>query len=111
MTAALMAATVVPGSVTALADRMSGPVAAAAAVVVGALVLLILVVWLARKVVQDHRDRRQRRSGGRDACRDANLDPSSDQHCHAQLNVGGRTSSCWTSDGTASARKTTVEAG
>ncbi len=38
---------------------------------------------------QDHRDRRQRRSGGRDACRDANLDPSSDQHCHAQLNVGG----------------------
>ena len=52
MTAALMAATVVvPGSVTALADRVSGPVAAAAAVVVGALLLLILVVWLARKVV------------------------------------------------------------
>ncbi len=52
MTAALMAATVVvPGSVTALADRVSGPVAAAAAVVVGVLLLLILVVWLARKVV------------------------------------------------------------
>ncbi len=28
-----------------------------------------------------------------------------------QLNVGGRTSSCWTSDGSASARKTTVGAG
>ncbi len=52
MTGALLAATVVvPGSVTALADRVSGPVAAAAAVVVGALLLLILVVWLARKVV------------------------------------------------------------
>ena len=52
MTDTLMAATVVvPGSVTALADRVSGPVAAAAAVVVGALLLLILVVWLARKVV------------------------------------------------------------
>jgi len=52
MTAALMAATVVvPGSVTVLADRVSGPVAAAAAVVVGVLLLLILVVWLARKVV------------------------------------------------------------
>lgn len=51
MTGALMAATVVvPGSVTALADRVSGPVAAAAAVVVGALLMLILV-WLARKVV------------------------------------------------------------
>ncbi len=51
MTGALLAATVVvPGSVTALADRVSGPVAAAA-VVVGALLLLILVVWLARKVV------------------------------------------------------------
>ncbi len=59
MTAALMAATVeVPGSVTALADRVSGPVAAAAAVVVGALLLLILVVWLARKMgPQDHRGR------------------------------------------------------
>ncbi len=53
MTPALVAATVVvPGSVAALADRVSGPVAAAAAVVVGALVLLILVVWLARKVVR-----------------------------------------------------------
>ena len=52
MTAALMAATVVvPGSVAALADRVSGPVAAAAAVVGGVLLLLILVVWLARKVV------------------------------------------------------------
>ncbi len=32
------------------------------------------------------------------AHRDANLDPSSDQHCHAHLNVRGPTSSCWTSD-------------
>ncbi len=40
-----------PGSVAALADRVSGPVAAAAAVVVGVLLLLILVLWLARKVV------------------------------------------------------------
>ncbi len=45
MTDTLMAATVVvPGSVTALADKVSGPVAAAAAVVVGVLLLLILVV-------------------------------------------------------------------
>ena len=52
MTGALLAATVVvPRSVTALADRVSGPVAASDAVVVGALVLLILVVWLARRVV------------------------------------------------------------
>jgi len=41
MTGALLAATVV---VTALADRVSGPVAAAAAVVVDVLLLLILVV-------------------------------------------------------------------
>ena len=50
-TALMAAAVVVPGSVTVLADRVSGPVAAAAAVVVGVLLLLILVVWLARKVV------------------------------------------------------------
>ena len=52
-TALMAAAVVVPGSVTVLADRVSGPVAAAAAVVVGVLLLLILVVWLARKVVHE----------------------------------------------------------
>ena len=82
-----MAATVVvPGSVTALADKVSGPVAAAAAVVVG--VLLLLMVWLARKVVHKIIGiAGMRGRGGRHACRDANLDPSSDQHCHAQLNM------------------------
>jgi len=46
-----------------------------AAVVVGALLLLILVVWLARKVVHKIIGIAvQRRSGGRHAHRDANLD-------------------------------------
>ncbi len=90
MTGALLAATVVvPGSVAALADRVSGPVAAAAAVVVGVLLLLNPGgVAGPEGGAQDHRDRGQRRSGGRDACRDANLDPSSDQHCHAVRRIG-----------------------
>lgn len=43
---------VVPaGTAAALADHVSGPVAAAAAIVVGVALVLILVIWLARKIV------------------------------------------------------------
>jgi len=107
-----MAATVViPVSVAALADRVSGPVAAAAAVVVGVLLLLILVVWLARKVV--HKIIGIAVSVAAAAGTHAGMQTWIHHliSTATQLNVGGRTSSCWTSDGSASARKTTVGAG
>jgi hypothetical protein len=40
-----------PGTVTAVADHVSGPVAAAVAVVVGVALVLILAGWLARKLM------------------------------------------------------------
>jgi len=90
---------------------VSGPVAAAT-VVVGVQLLLILVVWLARKVV--HKIIGITVSVAAAAGTHTGTQTwihQSDQHCHAQLNVRGRTSSCWrTSDGSASAMKTTVEA-